>query len=115
MKNATWLESLPVAVTLCDRDGKILEMNEKSVEVFAKDGGRDLIGTNLLDCHPEPSRSKLNDLLISQSTNCYTIEKNGIKKLIYQAPWYERGTYGGMVEFAIEIPFDLPHFVRASN
>ncbi len=28
-------------------------------------------------------------------TNAYTIEKNGIKKLIHQTPWFENGEYTG--------------------
>jgi hypothetical protein len=51
-------------------------------------------------------------MLRDHSTNVYTIEKNGVKKLIYQAPWYENGEYRGFVELSLEIPFDLPHFVR---
>ncbi|MDD2576134.1 MAG: diguanylate cyclase, partial [Bacteroidales bacterium] len=45
-------------------------------------------------------------------TNAYTIEKEGLKKLIYQTPWYENGEFGGLVEFSIVIPMDMPHFVR---
>jgi len=40
------------------------------------------------------------------------IEKNGIKKLIYQTPWYQDGQYSGFIEMALEIPFQMPHFVR---
>ena len=45
--------------------------------------------------------------------NVYTIEKHGIKKLIYQAPWYRDGEFAGLVELAIELPAELPHFVRS--
>ncbi len=41
-----------------------------------------------------------------------TIEKQGIKKLIYQSPWYVDGRYGGFVELSLEIPAVMPHFVR---
>ena len=44
--------------------------------------------------------------------NVYTIEKNGIKKLIYQSPWFEKGVMKGLVELSLEIPFDMPHFIR---
>mgnify|MGYP000371069624 CR=1 FL=1 len=40
------------------------------------------------------------------------VEKNGVKKLIYQTPWYQDGKYSGFVELALEIPFQMPHFVR---
>lgn len=59
----SWIKELPVAITVCDVNGVILEMNEKSCAVFAKDGGRDLIGKNLLDCHPGAARAKLEEML----------------------------------------------------
>jgi hypothetical protein len=107
-----WLAEFPGAVTVCDPGGVILEMNDKAAQTFEKDGGLALIGKNLLDCHPEPARSKLEDLLAARQPNIYTIEKNGIKKLIYQSPWYQNGEYAGFIEMSLEIPFDMPHFVR---
>jgi transcriptional regulator with PAS, ATPase and Fis domain len=102
----------PGAVTVCDTDGRIVEMNEQSREVFAADGGAALIGTSVLDCHPEPSRTKLAGMMKERRTNVYTIRKNGKKKLIYQAPWYKDGVYAGFVELALEIPWEMPHFDR---
>jgi len=107
-----WIREFPGAVTVCDREGTILFMNERAVSVFAVDGGAALVGTNVLDCHPEPARSKLRTLLAEGRTNVYTIEKNGTKKLIYQAPWFEAGIYRGFVELSLDIPFLLPYFVR---
>jgi transcriptional regulator with PAS, ATPase and Fis domain len=115
MTNQNWAKELPVAITVCDGDGIVLEMNEKAIKTFESDGGEKLIGTNLLDCHPEPSRTKVKEMLSSQSQNVYTIEKNGVKKLIYQVPWHEDGKYAGLVEFSMEIPFDMPHFVRKNT
>ncbi len=85
-------------------------MNARSATVNSK--GVKIIGNNLFDCHPPKAAEQLKDLLDNQKTNAYTIEKNGVKKLIYQVPWYENGEFGGLVEFSIEIPFDMPHFVR---
>ncbi len=107
-----WIKEFPSAVTVCDAEGIITEMNNKSAETFEQDGGLNLIGQNLIDCHPEPSKSKLEELLKTQSKNVYTIEKNGKKKLIYQTPWYENGKYMGFVEISIEIPFEMPHLIR---
>jgi len=112
MLERTWVREFPGAVTVCDRDGVILEMNDKAAAVFQADGGRALVGTNVLDCHPEPSRSKLSAMLSTGQSNVYTIEKNGVKKLIYQAPWFEGGAYAGFVEISLEIPAEMPHFVR---
>ena len=112
MADHAWVQAFPGAVTVCDREGIILEMNEKAVTVFAADGGAALLGRNVLDCHPEPSRSRLATLLRTGEKNAYTIEKNGVKKLIYQAPWYRDGERAGIVELSLEIPFELLHFVR---
>jgi len=112
MPDHAWVREFPGAVTVCDRDGVVLEMNDKSAEVFEGDGGRALIGRNLLDCHPEPARSKLAAMLAAGRANVYTIEKNGVKKLIYQVPWRVDGEYRGFVELSLEIPFEMPHFVR---
>ena len=110
--NLDYFSSLPVAITICDARGIILEMNDKSAETFANDGGRNLIGRSLLDCHSEASQAQILQMLQEQSSNCYTIEKNGVKKLIYQTPWYQDGEFGGLIEFSFVIPESLPHFVR---
>jgi hypothetical protein len=107
-----WIEEFPGAVTVCDLDGVVLAMNGRARQTFAKWGGAALVGTSLLECHPQPARGKLLSLLASGGTNSYTIEKNGVRKLIYQAPWYRAGQRSGMVELSLEIPLELPHFVR---
>jgi transcriptional regulator with PAS, ATPase and Fis domain len=112
VKHYPWAHEFPGAVTISDAHGIILEMNEKAAEVFAEDGGMDLIGSNIFDCHPEPARSKLIELYKTNKINAYTIEKNGKKKLIYQAPWFNQGQFAGYVELSLEIPFDLSHFIR---
>lgn len=107
-----WMDEVNFAVTVCDANGKILEMNAKSALTNAKSGGKALIGKSLLDCHPEPSRTKLKKMLAEPFTNAYTIEKNGMKKLIYQTPWLKDGRHAGLVELSLEIPSEMPHFVR---
>ena len=97
---------------MCDRLGAILELNERSAATFASDGGRELIGRNVLDCHPEPARSQFAALLEGGQMKVYTIEKNGVKKLIHQALWYRDGALAGLVELSLEVSFELPHFVR---
>ena len=108
----SWVKEFPAAVTVTDEKGTIIEMNAKAVKNFEKDGGEALVGTNVLDCHPEPSRSKLRDIMENRKTNVYTVEKAGLKKLVFQAPWYRDGRYSGVIEISFEIPLDLPHFVR---
>jgi transcriptional regulator with PAS, ATPase and Fis domain len=113
MDTLDWTKQFCAAITICDSDGIVLEMNDQAAEVFKADGGRTLIGKNILDCHPEPARTKTQLLLSTQGTNAYTIEKGGSRKLIYQAPWYRDGRFAGLVELSIEIPSDLPHFLRS--
>ncbi len=107
-----WLQEFSGAVTVCDPEGTILEMNDEADRSFRKWGGKQLLGSNLFDCHPEPARAKLAELLATGRSNVYTIEKNGRKKLIYQSPWFEGGRFAGLVEISFEIPAVLPHFKR---
>ncbi|MGE5417061.1 MAG: diguanylate cyclase [Acidobacteriota bacterium] len=107
-----WVKGFPGAVTLCDPEGIILEMNEISAQSFEKSGGRELIGKNILDCHPEPSLSRLKEIMKNRCVNSYTVEKNGIKKMVYQGPWYIDKVYCGIMEMWFEIPGEMPHFVR---
>jgi transcriptional regulator with PAS, ATPase and Fis domain len=107
-----WMKEFPAAITICDKDGVILDMNDKSVSTFEKDGGRQLIGKNLFDCHSQSSIDIIKNLLSEKRSHAYTIEKNGIHKFICQTPWFENGELKGLVELSIEIPPELPNFVR---
>lgn len=109
---SAWAKELNLAITVCDTKGIILEMNDRAMATFRKSGGEKPLGTNLFDCHPEPARTKLGQLMETHQTNAYTIEKNGVKKLIYQTPWFEKEEFRGLVELSMEIPADMPHFVR---
>ena len=99
-------------ITVCDIEGNILDMNDKSANTFLASGGYELIGKSLMNCHPEPARTKLQDMLATPRTNAYTIEKNGVKKLIYQTPWFENGEFKGLIELSMEIPMEMAHYVR---
>ncbi len=112
MLNHAWVDEFPGAVTVCDREGTILVLNRAACQVFEQDGGEALIGSNLLNCHPEPARNKLLEMMKNRQANVYTIEKSGKRKLIYQTPWYDQGEYAGFVELSLELPADLPHFIR---
>jgi len=107
-----WFHGLDAAITICDKKGIIVYMNRKSAETFAKDGGKKLIGSNLLDCHPEEARKMLQEMLISEKENIYSIEKNGVKKLIVQKPIYEHGNFDGFMEMSFVLPVDMAHFKR---
>lgn len=107
-----YFEKTDVAVTVCAKDGTILDMNAKSRRTFLKPGDPELIGCNVLDCHPEPARSQLADMLKNPRTNVYTVEKEGLKKLIFQCPWYDGDEYAGFMELSMVLPENMPNRVR---
>lgn len=107
-----WAKDFPAAVTVSAADGTILYMNEKAVRTFASYGGAALIGKNLAACHRERSVGIMERILATGEPNSYTIEKEGKRKLLYQAPWYADGKAAGLVEISIELPAELPHYVR---
>lgn len=110
--NTRYFEEIPNAITVCDTSGVIVYMNQKATESLAKYAGAALLGTNMLDCHPEPSKTKVKEMLEKQQVNTYMIEKEGKKKLIHQTPWFDEGKFGGLIEISIELPEGMPTFQR---
>lgn len=105
-----WSKEMNCAVTVCDTEGNILYMNDKAKLTYAKHG--DLIGKNLMGCHNERSKGIIKHLLETGGQNAYTISKRGVKKMIYQTAWREDGVVRGLVEISMEIPEEMPHYVR---
>lgn len=112
MNKNDYFKETPFAVTVCDKEGIILEMNDKSAATFARHGGAELVGHSMLDCHPEHAQQKIRAMLENHNVNAYTIEKEGQKKLIYQSPWFENGEFKGYIELSLVLPEVMPHFVR---
>lgn len=110
MSNMNWAEQMNCAVTVCDKEGVIIFMNEKARITFAKHG--DMIGKNLMPCHSDRSKAIIKELIETGRSNSYTIHKNGVKKMIYQTPWRVEGEVAGLVEISMEIPEDMPHYER---
>lgn len=109
-----WSKECPIAITICDKDGVIIDMNEKSRTTFVKNG-KELIGENLMDCHPVHAQNVIKTLMENHTVNAYTIEKDGVKKMIYQMPWFENGVFAGLVELSLVLPQEMPHFVRTPS
>lgn len=93
-------------MTVCDTEGTVLYQNARSAAVNG-----DVRGRSLIPCHNERSRAVIRRLLEEGGRNIYTIEKQGVRKLIYQTVWRREGRIGGLVEFSLEIPAELPHYV----
>ena len=99
-----WFDEIPVGITVCDTKGVIISMNDRAARIFKKSGGRELIGKDMLGCHPEDAQKKILELLEAKKSHAYTVEINGIKTLLYQSPWYEDGKFSGFVEFILTLP-----------
>lgn len=109
--NYNWAEDMNCAVTVCDKSGIIIFMNQKSRDTFCKNG-ESMVGHSMIPCHNEHSQAKIREMLEQGTSNCYTIEKNGVKKMIYQTPWRENGVVMGLVEISMVIPEEMPHYIR---
>ncbi len=107
-----WFKEFPSAVTVCDREGTVIAMNDKACATFADEGGAKLIGHSLQDCHKPETWARIQYMLETGSGNTYTIEKNGNRKLIHQQPWFKNGKVAGLVEISIILPEEMPHHVR---
>lgn len=106
-----WADDVDYAVTIADKDCNIIYMNSRSRATFCRDG-EDLIGRNLMDCHPEHARCIIRRLLEDGGSNAYTITKNGVNKLIFQSAWRLEGRIAGLVETSMVLPPDMRHFDR---
>ena len=108
-----WAFRMNCAVTVADADCRIIYMNERSRQTFAARGGAALIGHNLMEYHNERSKDIIRRLLDEGGTNAYTIEKEGLRKMIFQSAWFDAdGHVGGLVELSMVIPAEMPHYVR---
>ena len=110
MENYEWAKEMNCAVTVCDAEGIIINQNDKAVETYKKHGN--LIGKNLYECHSERSKEIIRHLLATGGSNAYTIEKQGVHKVIYQTAWKKDSKVAGIVEISMITPADMPHYVR---
>lgn len=107
-----WVDEQPIEVLVCDTRGTIVEMNQEARNFYQEDGGSDLLGRNILDCHPGPARTKLAGLMDNQTSNAYTSTETGEKRFFFQSPWFLDNQYAGFIEISFPIPEQVPHFVR---
>ena len=103
-----WAEDTNCAITACDTEGVVIFMNKQSILVNG-----DMRGKNMLPCHNERSRGIIVRLIKEGGTNAYTIDKKGVRKMIYQTAWrHEDGSVGGLLEISMPIPAEMPHYIR---
>lgn len=102
-----FFESVAVAITVCDKQGNVVYQNKQAINTLG-----DARGSNLADCHQPASWQMIQKMVAEGASNSYTIEKKGVKKLIYQTPWYKDGKVAGLVEYSIILPNNMPHKIR---
>ena len=107
-----WANEFPSPVTITDTNGDIIYMNDKSIEEFKDNGGENLIGTNLRDCHNPVSNRIIDDIKSTHRPNTYIVEKSGQRKLIHQSPYFENKQYAGLVEISILLPDNMNEIKR---
>lgn len=108
-----WMNNFSAAITICNKEQIITYMNDRAAAMFANNGGYNLVGKSLSACHQQSSTDKIADIMQTGKPHVYTTEKNGTKRLFYQAPHIENGEVRGIVDLAMEIPFDIPHHIRS--
>lgn len=107
-ENFPWADELDCAVTACDTECIVLYQNARSIAVNG-----DVRGRSLIPCHHDRSRGIIAQLVAEGGKNVYTIQKQGVRKLIYQTVWRREGAIAGLVEFSMEIPEEMPHYIRS--
>ena len=83
MNQLDYFKGLNLAITISAKDGEILYQNDSSIEVNG-----DARGRNLMKCHNERSQQIIRHLLD------------------------EKKVVGGLIEFSIILPDDMPHYDR---
>lgn len=54
-------DGLRAAVTIADQDYTITFMNDRAIAFYGEDGGAELVGKNLLDCHSAEQADVIRD------------------------------------------------------
>lgn len=76
------------AVVICSLEHEILYMNPAAISRYAKSGGKELIGSSLLDCHNPKSQKRIKEVLAwfekKESNNIiYTFHNDSENKDVY--------------------------------
>jgi hypothetical protein len=87
-------------------------MNDKAAEATAKEGGKSLVGKSLMDCHPPKAQKRIKEVMASNQPYVFTIEKKGVRKMVYDGRWTKNGRVGGLVEIYFELPSRIKKLVR---
>lgn len=97
------LEQDRSAVVICNLCHEIIYMNPAAIMQYAKQGGKELLGTNLLLCHNEKSRERIERVVrwFSESPEhnlIYTFHNKKQNKDVYMVALRDEGQLIGYYE-----------------
>ena len=61
-KDFIWTDDVDCAITVCDKEGKVLFQNKVSRGLFQRDG-ETMVGKSLMPCHSDHSRGLIGEML----------------------------------------------------
>jgi PAS domain S-box-containing protein len=102
------LDSIPVAVTLIDPDGRILHYNAYSTQILER--RQELLGTEIRDCHNKPeSIARIDQMLQAfrdgrREEFVYENERFGRRLVFTLKPFFVEGQLFGILQSAIIKP-----------
>ena len=101
----TLVDGVRAAVTITDQDFLISFMNDRAAAFYAEDGGTELIGSNVLDCHDRDEHKELiraayvryraGDLT---PTRYRTQKEDGAIEIVVHIPVMIEGQFRGVAE-----------------
>jgi len=109
---ASRVEALPAEVAAWEAAGILSGMNTCAGMLFKDAGDGCRPGSEVLACHPEPSRTKFPGTLAFQTSNAYLNTNKGEKRFFFLSPWYPGGRFAGFVETSFVVPGKIPQLVK---
>ena len=98
-----FLQETDMIISVCDADGTIVYMNDKAKNYFQEPGTPELTGSNILDCHPEPSKSQLKKMMTTHETQSLIKGEGEKRRIIHQTPIYKNKKFNGYIEIIIPL------------
>jgi PAS domain-containing protein len=89
---------------VCDRRFRLTYMNRRAERLTRKYGGRRLLGTDLLGCHPPEAQIRLKRILASGRSSVRIQRKGRTAFLTWDSVWTRNGRIGGLVEVHMRLP-----------
>ena len=106
-------DGLRASVTIADQDFRIRFMNDRSIAFYAEDGGAELVGKNLLDCHNAEQGTVIRDAYARYRAGDFTPtryraqKEDGAPESIVHIPLMVEGQFRGIAELIWKERADL--------